>query len=59
MKNISAAAIFSYMKPDALVDYMQSLPGDDEIANEIYEMAYNALVANVGEQEADNMLEPA
>lgn len=59
MKNISAVVIFSYMTPDALVDYMQNLPGDDKVANELYEMAYNALVANVGKEEADDMLEPA
>ena len=57
MKTITAEEVFSYMVPSILAEFIASLQDDTEkVCAELSAMAYAELVANVGQQEADNML---
>ena len=63
MKTITAETVFSHMTPSTLADFILDLPDDlhpncatcAEIA-ELNAMAYKELVANVGEEEANDLL---
>lgn len=59
MKTYTAEQVFSRMTPSALVDFFVSnLPDDSgRIEAELGKLAYRALVVNVGQKEADEMLE--
>ncbi len=63
MKPITAETVFSHMTPSTLVDFISNLPddlhhdcADCAVIAELNAMAYNELVANVGQQETDDLL---
>ena len=63
MKTIAAQEVFSHMTPSTLADFILDLPDDLHpncatcaIIAELNAMAYSELVANVGEQEANELL---
>jgi len=63
MMHITAKEVFSHMAPSTLVDFISNLPDDLHpdcvdcaVIAELNAMAYQELVANVGQQEADDLL---
>ena len=63
MMHITAKEVFSHMAPSTLVDFISNLPDDLHpdcvdcaVIAELNAMAYQEQVANVGQQEADDLL---
>ena len=63
MTQITAREVFSHMAPSTLADFISNLPDDLHpdcvdcaVVAELNAMAYQELVVNVGQQEADDLL---
>lgn len=63
MQTVTVKDVFSNMAPSTLVDFISNLPDDLHpncvdcaVVAELNAMAYQELVANVGQQEADDLL---